>query len=168
MQKFALMVLSYILWLLLTWPFGEKGEVVARFLIMGVPIAIIVGLWFGELMKVEPGKMFNPKRYFWFLLFLPVLGYHAFLAACDVVYRVLHPRMPIRPGIVKVKINLTSPSAITALANSITLTPGTLSVDITDDGHLYVHWINVQTLDIEEATKRIVKRYETFIKRIFE
>ena len=76
--------------------------------------------------------------------------------------------MPIRPGIVKIKTSLTSESAITALANSITLTPGTLTVDLTDDGTLYVHWINVRSDDVDEATRMIARRFEYFLERIFE
>jgi multicomponent Na+:H+ antiporter subunit E len=86
----------------------------------------------------------------------------------DVLYRVLHPQMPIKPGIVKIKTNLKTDSGITALANSITLTPGTMTVDLTDDGFLYVHWINVRSDDIEQATKIIAGTFEWFIKRIFE
>ena len=76
--------------------------------------------------------------------------------------------MPIRPGIVKIKTSLTSESAITALANSITLTPGTLTVDLTDDGTLYVHWINVRSDDVDEATRMIARKFEYFLERIFE
>ncbi len=89
-------------------------------------------------------------------------------ANLDVVYRALHPKMPINPGIVKIKTELTTESGITALANSITLTPGTLTVDLTDDGFLYVHWINVKSDDIEEATKHIAYKFEWFLKKIFE
>jgi multicomponent Na+:H+ antiporter subunit E len=76
--------------------------------------------------------------------------------------------MPINPGIVKIKTNLKTDSGITALANSITLTPGTLVVDVTDDGYLYIHWINVKAEDVEQATKQIAERFEWFIRRIFE
>jgi multicomponent Na+:H+ antiporter subunit E len=76
--------------------------------------------------------------------------------------------MPIHPGIVKIKTSLKSDSAITALANSITLTPGTLTVDVTDDGHLYVHWINIKSTDTDEASKLIAQKFEYFIERIFE
>jgi multicomponent Na+:H+ antiporter subunit E len=54
------------------------------------------------------------------------------------------------------------------LANSITLTPGTMTVDMTDDGYLYVHWINVKSDDIEEATRHIVSKFEGVLRRIFE
>jgi multicomponent Na+:H+ antiporter subunit E len=90
------------------------------------------------------------------------------MANLDVAYRALHPKMPINPGIVKIKTNLKTDSAITALANSITLTPGTMTVDVTDDGYLYIHWINVKSEDIEEATRIISQNFEWFIKKIFE
>ena len=85
----------------------------------------------------------------------------------DVAYRVLHPEMPINPGIVKVKTTLKTETGKTFLANSITLTPETRTVDIVDD-NLYVHWINVSTLDPEEQTKIIVARFEKFLRRICE
>jgi len=85
-----------------------------------------------------------------------------------VAYRVLHPAMPIRPGIVRVHSRLRTASARTALATSITLTPGTLTVDVTSDGVFYVHWIEVSTLDEQEAAKRIVGRFEWFIAKILE
>ena len=76
--------------------------------------------------------------------------------------------MPIRPGIVKVKTKLKTAAGRTMLANSITLTPGTLTVDITDDDHLYIHWINVKSDDIEQATHHIVAKFEGVLRRIFE
>jgi multicomponent Na+:H+ antiporter subunit E len=84
-----------------------------------------------------------------------------------VAYRVLHPKLPIEPGIVKVKTSLSTLTGRVALANSITLTPGTLTVDLTDDGYLYVHWINVRAVDVEEATRKIVKRFEPILKEVF-
>ena len=92
-------------------------------------------------------------------------------ANLDVVYRALHPKMPIKPGIVKIKTNLKTDSGITALANSITLTPGTLTVDLDrqgEDNFLYVHWINVKSSDLEQATRLIARRFEWFLERIFE
>jgi multisubunit Na+/H+ antiporter MnhE subunit len=54
------------------------------------------------------------------------------------------------------------------LCNSITLTPGTLAVDIHDDGTMMVHWIYVRSLDEDEAARQIIGRFEWFIQRIFE
>ena len=108
------------------------------------------------------------KRIFWFILYVPVFFWYVIIANLDVVYRVVHPEMPIHPGIVKVRTTLKNPAGRTMLANSITLTPGTLTVDITDDDYLYVHWINVKSDDIEQATQVVVARFETFLRRIFE
>ena len=52
------------------------------------------------------------------------------------------------------------------LANSITLTPGTFALDIIDDT-LLIHWINVKTEDVKEATKMIGERFEKYLKVIF-
>ncbi len=91
------------------------------------------------------------------------------MANIDVAYRVLHPNLPIKPGIVKVKTNLKTDTALTFLANSITLTPGTMSVDIDkDNGFLYIHWINVKDKDVEAATKMIVEKFEKILAKIFE
>jgi len=86
-----------------------------------------------------------------------------------VAYRVCHPDLPINPGIVKVKTTLKSDTGLTFLANSITLTPGTMSVDIDqENGFLYIHWIDVKDKDIEKATEIIVKTFEDVLRRIFE
>ena len=84
-------------------------------------------------------------------------------------YIVLHPLLPIKPGIVKVKTKLKSDSALTMLANSITLTPGTLTVDIDEKNQvLYVHWIDVKATDIEETTEDVGGRFEKLLEEIFE
>ena len=165
MRKFAYFLFLYLAWVFLVWPFSPLD---LESLSVGVIVAIFLSLIFGDIFVRHPEKMFNLKRYFWFIAYLPVFFYYCLLANFDVVYRVLHPKMPINPGIVKVKTSLKSPTAITALANSITLTPGTLTVDLTEDGYLYIHWINVKTEDIEEASRIIVQKFERFLRRIFE
>jgi multicomponent Na+:H+ antiporter subunit E len=80
---------------------------------------------------------------------------------------VLHPDLPIRPGIVKVRTSLTSDLARSFLAMSITLTPGTLVIDIV--GHdLYVHSINITSDDPEAHTREIVRPFEPLLRKIFE
>jgi multicomponent Na+:H+ antiporter subunit E len=162
MRWFALFVAVFITWLLLTWSFDLET------IIIGVVLSAISALIFRDLFIERPGIVFNPRRWFWFLLYLPVFFYYCLKANLDVMYRVIHPATPIRPGIVKVHTDLKTNLARTFLANSITLTPGTLSVDITDDGDLYVHWINITTMDEEEQRKRIPGRFEPFLRRIFE
>ena len=117
----------------------------------------------------RPHLLKHPWRYAWFLYYIPIFIWKCFKANIDVAWRVFHPDIPINPGIVKVKTTLKSDTALTFLANSITLTPGTLSVDVfPEEGCLYVHWIDVKSEDVQRATEIIVKQFEDILKRIFD
>lgn len=167
MRRLVYFMLAFIVWVFLTWPFVE-GRIDIQVVIAGLIASLIVAILFHEILPQEHIVFISPIRIFWALVYIPVFFYYVIKANLDVVYRALHPRMPINPGIVKIKTNLKTQSGITALANSITLTPGTLTVDLTDDGFLYVHWINVKSDDVEEATEFIARRFEWFLRKIFE
>lgn len=167
MKKSILTVLLFIVWILLVWPFGPWG-IDYQSIIVGIIVSVCSGLIFGVGFTESPHKFFGIQRYFWAAWYLLVLIYYIILANLEVAYRILHPDMPIKPGIVKVKTNLRSKSGLTALANSITLTPGTMTVEVDNSGYLYVHWIYVKTDDIDTATEIIVKRFERILERIFE
>lgn len=162
MRPFALFIDVLILWLLLTWRVDHQS------LGVGVVISLIVALAFGKRYSQRPMKWFAPHRWFWLIvIYFPLFSWECIKANLDVAYRVLHPRMPIEPGIVKVRTKLKSEIGRTVLANSITMTPGTLSVDIRDE-YLYIHWIKVRGQDVETATSQIVARFEGLLMRIFE
>jgi multicomponent Na+:H+ antiporter subunit E len=167
MRRLIYFVLAFIVWVVVAWPFVD-GKVDLQVMTAGLIASLFVAILFHEMLPKEHRVFISPVRVFWFLVYVPVFVYFLAKANLDVVYRALHPAMPIRPGIVKIKTNLKTDSAITALANSITLTPGTMTVDVTDDGFLYIHWINVRSDDVEQATKLIAQTFEWFIKRIFE
>ena len=167
MKRSIYFIISFILWMLLTWPVVD-GQIDIQIVIAGLIASLIVAIMFHEILPEEHHVFISPVRIFWFLIYIPVFFYYIIKANLDVVYRALHPKMPINPGIVKIKTNLKTNSGITALANSITLTPGTLTVDLTEDGYLYIHWINVRSDDVEQATKFIAQRFEWFLKKIFE
>lgn len=78
----------------------------------------------------------------------------------------LSPSLPVTPGIVKVRTKLKSRMGRLMLANSITLTPGTLSVEL-DGEFIYVHWVKVDTTDTEEATKAIVEKFESYLEVMY-
>jgi len=161
-RKMIIFLVSFVTWLLLTWSLDPE-EVIA-----GAVVGVLVSILFWDVFLQEGRRtVFSPKRFLWFGLYLPLFFYYVIKANFDVAYRVLHPEMPINPGIVKVKTTLKTETGKTFLANSITLTPGTLTVDIVGD-NLYVHWINVSTLDPEEQTRIIVTRFEKFLRRICE
>ena len=162
MRRLIYFILAFIIWMLLTW------QIDVQVIIAGLIASAIVAFLFHEMLPKEHRIFISPVRVFWLLVYLPVFFYYMIKANLDVAYRILHPKMPIKPGIVKIKTTLKTNSGITALANSITLTPGTLTVDLTDDGFLYIHWINVKSDDTNEATKLIAKRFEWFLQKIFE
>ncbi len=167
MRRTIYFAVAFVVWVLLTWPFSD-GTIDLQIVIAGLVTSAIAAALFHEILPKEHGVFVSPMRVFWFLAYVPVFFYYVIKANFDVVYRALHPRMPINPGIVKIRTHLKTDSGLTALANSITLTPGTLTVDLTDDGYLYVHWINVKSDDIEQATEHIARRFEWFIAKIFE
>lgn len=137
-------------------------EILAGLLLSGV-CALVLNESFSRL-GFPP---MTPRRLGVFLIYLFVLAKEVVKANLDVAYRVLHPRMPINPGIVTIRTRLSQDIAKLVLANSITLTPGTFTVDIIGD-RLLVHWINVKAEDLETATRAIGEKFEKYLIRIFE
>jgi multicomponent Na+:H+ antiporter subunit E len=161
MRTLIFFILSLIFWLLITFRFTLPN------LIVGSVAALLTTLIFGKYFIHNVYKFLQPQRYFWLIVYLVIFIWACIKANFDVAYRVLHPAMPIKPGIVKVKTELRSEFARTILANSITMTPGTISVDIIDD-YLYVHWIYVRSEDPGVYTPIISGQFEKYIKKIFE
>ena len=97
------------------------------------------------------------------LLYLLVFFKQLLIANLDMARRVVSPGLPINPGVVTVKTGLTSRLGKLLLANSITLTPGTLSVDVTGD-ELVVHWIDCPPdCNTDMATRMIASDFEKHI-----
>ena len=163
-SKVILFILGFSTWLLLNWAPDWQH------ILTGVFIAWLVAYITGDLFIQRPNNLKHPKRYlYFFFYYLPIFLWECLKANIDVASRVLHPKLPINPGIVKVKTSLKSDTALTFLANSITLTPGTLTVDIDrDKGVLYVHWIDVKGKDVKSATKAISNRFERILRNIFD
>ena len=136
----------------------------------GLVVSTIAACFFSTIFVKGSGKdLLNPKRWWGLLTYIPIFVKECILASLDVAWRVLHPKMPIRPGIVRVPTHLRKDWEITLLSNSITLTPGTLLVDF--DGkrnELYVHWIHVTKREVEAVKKEISGAYEPHLRRMFE
>ncbi len=151
----------FILWLLLTF------SLTAANLIVGAAAALLTTLIFGRSFVSGWKKFYNPLRYFWMLIYLIVFIWECIKANFDVAYRVLSPKMPIKPGIVKATTTLKSDIAKTFLANSITMTPGTITVDIIEDD-FYIHWIYVSSKDPKEYSNKLLGRFEKLLRKVFE
>ncbi len=156
-----LFLILIIIWLALTSSLNWQE------LSVGIFISIILSIILSK-NYIELGlPPLSLKRIAFFILYIFVLFKEIIIANVDVAYRVIHPKMPIKPGIVVIKTSLKQDIAKMFLANSITLTPGTFTLDILGDTFL-IHWINVQSEDVDEATKIIGEKFEKYLRVIFE
>jgi multicomponent Na+:H+ antiporter subunit E len=161
MKRLSDAILVFNIWLLLTWSLQPQD------LIVGIIFSVLVGLMVGDLLDARPTRLFDPRRWFWVLAYIPYFAWNCAKANFDMAYRVLHPAMPIRPGVVRVRVNLKGEVSRAFLATSVTLMPGTHVVDVVGD-RMYVHWVNVIGETEEEHTRRVVKHFEFFLGKIFE
>jgi multicomponent Na+:H+ antiporter subunit E len=157
---FYLFFLLLIIWVLLTNTFQLQEFSV------GILISFILSIFLSKNYIKLGLPPFSIKRIIYFILYLFVLFKEITKANFDVAYRVIHPKMPIKPGIVVIKTAIKQDIAKLILANSITLTPGTFTLDIKGD-KLLIHWIFVRSEDIEESTKNISEKFEKYLKVIF-
>ncbi len=82
------------------------------------------------------------------LIYWPWLGWQMVLSALNVTRLILHPKLPISPTMVKVDALPQSAVGLTTYANSITLTPGTISVEVSEKGSaVWVHAITKENAD---------------------
>jgi multicomponent Na+:H+ antiporter subunit E len=131
-------------------------------LLVGFPTAFALRKFYPREFAVTPSLGSVPYMVLYLVVFLREL----ITANIDVAYRVLSPSMPIEPDVVAVPLRVESDVAITTIANSITLTPGTLTMDHdAETNTLYVHGINV---DDEEALLAPIRTWEDYALVIFE
>ena len=115
--------------------------------------------------------MFRPAKFANMIAYLFVFFGELWRANVDVAKRCFGGCKKVNPGIVKVPVDLKSDYAQAALANSITLTPGTITMDIAEeDGQIYyyIHWIDVQKPSGKEAGDAIKGTLEKWLRRVWE
>ncbi|RLG83035.1 MAG: cation:proton antiporter [Thermoprotei archaeon] len=147
-----------------------SGSVSPYDLITGAIVAIVVGLLVANIVVEKPSKLLQIWRFFYLIAYAI---YYFFIAEVkahlDVMYRILHPKMPVNPGIVRVPYYVETDYAMTTIANSITNTPGTVVVDIDPEKKImYVHWINIKDVKPEETHKHISSTFEKYAEKIFD
>ena len=149
------------MWLLLTTTFQYEKFCV------GILVALIIAFLTNEFYLQLGFPPVTPKRFIYFSWYIIVLFVEIIKANFDVAFRVIHPALPINPGVVVIQTKLKSDIAKTILANSITLTPGTFTLNIMED-KLLIHWIDVKATDIEKTTELIGSRFEKYLRVIFQ
>ncbi len=164
-RNIPLQFLNLWLTLMIIWVIAN-GTLAPETLIAGVVISAAIALVFAAFSRVYSFIRWSPKVLIYYLIYLGVFFIELIRANLNVMRLVFSPRIEITPGIVEIKTQLKSPIGRLALANSITLTPGTLVVDIKDDS-LFIHWINVSTTDPVAATEAISARFEKLLKVVY-
>jgi multicomponent Na+:H+ antiporter subunit E len=163
-RAIPIIVLAYVVYIVFS------GSVSTYDLVLGFIVALLSGYLTSNLLVSDTRKALNIRRFIWLIIYgIYYLTIAEFKAHSDVIRRILHPRMPINPGIVRTPYNVVNDYSIVALANSITNTPGTVVVHL-DEGKkiYYVHWIYVKAPDPKTTYDNIVKDFERYVKKIFE
>lgn len=175
------LIVWFLVWVALSWP------VTAAEIAVGVFVSAFVTYMTVDVFKRDSvsgvddparaqrsptarlsGVWSAPVKIFWFAVYVFVFVWGCLRANIDVALRVLHPDVPIRPGTVRVKTTIRSDVGLTLLANSITLTPGTTTIDIDKQrGYLYVHQLCVRQGSEKADTLPVVTRFERILKRVF-
>ncbi|MCK5169960.1 MAG: Na+/H+ antiporter subunit E [Bacteroidales bacterium] len=159
-NQLSLFIILFIIWVLLNNSFQFE------LIIIGFVLSLIISILFGRHIQIFNELKFIPKSFLNTILYLFVFLIELIKSNLDVARRVITPSLPINPGIIKTKTKLKSKMGRMILANSITLTPGTLTVDIEDD-IMYIHCIDVCCEDIDKATEAIVKKFEKHLEYIY-
>ncbi|MBS3781046.1 MAG: Na+/H+ antiporter subunit E [Candidatus Thermoplasmatota archaeon] len=143
-------------WSQIIWSFEE--------FVLGISVSLIVASLVDHILcRTEDFRMMNPVRWGIILVYSIPLFIEMAKANLDVAYRIITGK--IEPAIVKIEPDLESDLGLTFLANSITLTPGTLTVDIDDKkSEMYIHWIKIG----EDPTENIAGRFVKWIRRFAE
>lgn len=166
-------IVCFLVYLLLTT--GSGTEVLGLWstieLAFGVLLSLIAGVAARTVFVKKNYRMANPVRWITLLGYLIGPFFIALAKAnLDVAYRVITGK--INPGIVRISPGLHTDLGITMLANSITLTPGTLTVDIDEQTNdLYIHWINVDRKALEKrpvGSSVLCGSFPRWIRRIAE
>lgn len=152
-----LSVILFVFWILLSGSLDPSG------LILGLIISVFVA-WGAErlLWTKEDAPLLTLRQAGRFIVYIGYLIKEIIWANIYVAEIVLDPRLPIDPVIVEHRSLLKRPVSEVALANSITLTPGTLTVDV-DDDIFFIHCIGREFADDIAARK-----LDHMIAKVFE
>ncbi len=146
-------VLLFVMWLILT------ANLQMANILIGLVVSFSISLLYIKLFTHKAFEFISP---FWLGVYLWILLKNLIISNLRITKRTLSKDMKLSPAIVSVKTNLESDWKKLLLANSITLTPGTLTLDVVDDT-LYIHIIE----HYEDSDKeRITKEFEDVIAKI--
>lgn len=139
MLNVCVFLIQMTFWLLLSGHYSLPGYGGSWMMIfsLGVMSSLLV-TYLAARMRVIDDDSVPVRRIIPLLTYIPWLLWEILLSNIDVAWRVWHPDLPISPRFVKVPYRTRTPFGATVYANSITLTPGTVTILVEDD-HFLVH-----------------------------
>jgi multicomponent Na+:H+ antiporter subunit E len=149
-----------LFWVMLVDSLATDRLLIGALVSLGIALFYRDGLSFFTEFRATPAAFVAGVRYYGYF-FRKLVESNLRLAAI-----VVSPDLPIRPGIVKVRTRLKTRMGRLMLANSITLTPGTLTVEVNGEW-LYVHCVTVGALDVERATEEIAAGFERYLEVMY-
>ncbi|MBK9160250.1 MAG: Na+/H+ antiporter subunit E [Nitrosomonadales bacterium] len=165
MQKVPSLLLLFAS-LILFWVW-LNGALVNDVLIIGLAISIVIAWFFRGGLAVFSDLNPTPRALGYAVMYVFFFISELVKSNLKLAAIVLSPDLPVNPGIVKVRTRLKSKMGRLLLANSITLTPGTLTVELSGEW-LYIHWVTVDSPDIEGATASIVAGFERYLEVMYD
>lgn len=137
-----------------------------QIVVSGVALSLFLALVFCRNCPVFDDINLTPKAFLYTFLYLGAFFTELVKSNIDIARRVLSPSLPIQPGIVRAQTRLKSKMARLILANSITLTPGTFTIDIIDDT-LYIHCVHIDGENTEEYARSVVRKLEKYLEVLY-
>ena len=154
-----------VLWVLVNGASLTATSLLGTFLVglaVGLPVAFVFRRLYDEEFDVTRPVTAAPSIVAYALVFVKEI----FIANIDVTYRVLAVRMPIEPQVIYIPLRVQTDLGVTTIANSITITPGTLALDHDpDENALYVHIIDGRD---PEAVVEPIRQWENYALTIFD
>jgi multicomponent Na+:H+ antiporter subunit E len=159
-EQAVLFATLFLFWILL------NGSVSQDVLLVGAIAAFVIALMFRGGLGVFSELRLTPRALVTSVFYVFYFLKELVKSNLKLASIVLSPALPVSPGIVKVRTRLKSPMGRLLLTNSITLTPGTLTVDLVGEW-LYVHWVTVESDDVDAATASIVAGFERYLEVMY-
>lgn len=150
----------FLFWLLL------NASLATDIIAVGLIASLLIALLFGRSLSVFAEFRATPRAFATAVVYIVYFIKELVKSNLRLAAIVLSPSLPLKPGIVKVRTKLKSRMGRLLLANSITLTPGTLTVEL-DGEWLYIHWVTVESAAIDAATENIVAGFERYLEVMY-
>ena len=160
MKYVATFLVLYLVYLLLA------GFVASEF-IVGAAVSAVLTLILAKYVNYTIDYKLPYRLLVFIFLYFPGFVWQLLLSNLDVARRVLSIKIPLNPGFVEVETSLKGDFGKLTLANSITLTPGTLSIDV-DDNYIYIHTVDIKGGTEEDCKKNISASFERILEVIYK